>query len=278
MSYDLRPRRRPSRKVRRRRIILVASIIGAVLVIGTGIGVALGLTGQPKETPMPVPSPSRSATPSASPTPIPTPTFDKAAQSIDDPNSYWIVVDKLRPLKPQDFEASDLVEVPVPYINQPFLRQAASDAVVQMFAAFNAETGLSMQAQSAYRSYSTQVGVYQGWVNQLGQAGADLTSARPGFSEHQTGLAIDINALPDQGCALEPCWGDTPHAQWLQANSWRFGFIVRYPGDKTAITGYEYEPYHLRYVGVELATELHNTGVTTLEEFFGLPAAPDYSR
>jgi D-alanyl-D-alanine carboxypeptidase len=277
---DLRPRRRPSRKVRRRRTIVVASLIGTVVLVAIVAAFVLSMGPGTKETAMPVPSitPSRSTTPTPTPTPTPSASgFNKSAQSIDDPSSYWVVVDKLRPLNPQDYEASDLVEVPVPYVNQPFLRQVASDAVVQMFAAFNAETGLSMQAQSAYRSYSTQVDVYQGWVDQLGQAGADLTSARPGFSEHQTGLAIDINALPDQGCALEPCWGDTPHAQWLQANSWRFGFIVRYPGDKTAITGYEYEPYHLRYVGVELATEMHNTGVTTLEEFFGLPAAPDYA-
>lgn len=278
---ELRPRRRPSRKVRRRRTILVASIVGGALVLAAVIGVVVAIASQGKQAPMPVPSPSPSRSASATPTPTPTPTptssFNKSAQSIDDPHSYWVVVDKLRPLNPQDYEASDLVQVPVPYVNQPFLRQAASDAVVAMFAAFNTETGLSMQAQSAYRSYSTQVDVYQGWVSSLGQAGADLTSARPGYSEHQTGLAIDINALPDQGCALEPCWGDTPHAKWLQANSWRFGFIVRYPADKTPITGYEYEPYHLRYVGVELATEMHNTGVTTLEEFFGLPAAPDYA-
>jgi D-alanyl-D-alanine carboxypeptidase len=278
---DLRPRLRPSRKVRRRRTILVASIVVAAIVIAAGVGIALALAGQHKGSPMPVPSTSRTAsgtpTPSPSPTPSPTPTFDKTAQSIDDPNSYWVVVNKLRPLSPADFEAGDLVAVPVPYINEPYLRQAASDAVVAMFAAFTAETGLQMQAQSAYRSYSTQVEVYQGWVDSLGQAAADLTSARPGYSEHQTGLAIDINALPDQGCALEPCWGDTPHAQWLLANSWRFGFIVRYQGDKTAITGYESEPYHMRYVGVDLATEMHNTGVRTLEEFFGLPAAPDYA-
>ena len=97
------------------------------------------------------------------------------------------------------------------------------------------------------------------------------------WSQHSYGLAIDINALPDQGCALEPCWGDTPHAQWLAANAYRFGFIVRYPDGKTDITGYEYEPYHMRYVGIELATEMHNTGITTLEEFFGLPPAPDYA-
>ena len=65
-------------------------------------------------------------------------------------------------------------------------------------------------------------------------------------------------------------------AAWIAENAYRFGFIVRYPDGKTPITGYEYEPYHLRYVGVELATEMHTTGVATLEEFFGLPAAPAY--
>ncbi|MDO7880771.1 M15 family metallopeptidase [Salinibacterium soli] len=277
MSTELRPRTRPSRAVRRRRALVIA---GVALVVVVGLSVAVVALLQPSPpAPMPTPTPSR--TPSATPTPTPTPTpvaagFDKTAQSIDDPASYWVVVNKQRPLMIPDYEAVDLVAVPVPYINEPYLRQAASDAVVQMFAAITAETGLQLQAQSAYRSYSTQVSVYQGWVDSLGQEGADLTSARPGHSEHQTGLAIDVNALPDQGCALEPCWGATPHAQWIAANAYRFGFIVRYPDGKTPITGYEYEPYHLRYVGVELATEMHNTGVTTLEEFFGLPPAPTY--
>ena len=264
-------------------MILLITLSGIVVIVMTA-GVALAFAGADKRVPvtMPIvsrsPSPTPTSTATATPTPSPTPVFNRAAQSVDDVSSYWVVVDKLRPLQPADFEPADLVEVPVPYVHQPFLRQAASDAVVEMFAAFHAETGLALQAQSAYRSYSTQVSVYQGWVSSLGQAGADLTSARPGYSEHQTGLAIDVNALPDQGCALEVCWGNTPHAQWLQGNSWRFGLIVRYPGDKTAITGYESEPYHLRYVGVELATELRNTGITTLEEFFSLPAAPDYAR
>ena len=166
--------------------------------------------------------------------------------------------------------------VPVPYVNEPYLRLEAADAAVQMFAAITAETGLELQAQSSYRSFSTQESVYAGWVSSLGQAGADLTSARPGHSEHQTGLALDVNALPDQGCALEVCWGNTPHAQWIAANSWRFGFIVRYPDGMTPITGYEYEAYHLRFVGIELATEMHTTGISTLEEFFGLSPAPDY--
>jgi D-alanyl-D-alanine carboxypeptidase len=120
------------------------------------------------------------------------------------------------------------------------------------------------------------VSVYQGWVDSLGQEAADLTSARPGYSEHQTGLAIDVNALPDQGCALEPCWGNTPHSQWIASNAWRFGFIVRYQEGQTPITGYEYEPYHLRYVGLEIAKDMHDRGILSLEQYFGLDPAPDY--
>jgi len=244
--------------------------IGAVVVF------ALAAPPRGSTASSPEPSTTPSVGPTRTPTPTPTPTFNTSALSIDDPASLWVVVNKRRPLNPQDYAPADLVEVPVPFANQPYLRQEASDAVVKMFAAFTAETGLAMQAQSAYRSYSTQVDVYNGWVSSLGQAGADLTSARPGHSEHQTGLAIDINALPDQGCTLEPCWGDTPHAKWLLQNSWRYGFIVRYQADKTSVTGYESEPYHMRYVSVALATEMHTTGIRTLEEFFGLPPAPDY--
>ena len=273
---ELRPRNRPTRQVRRRRTILVASIAGVAAIIA--IVVAVVALQPPAEPPrMPTPTPSPSATPSPTPTPTPTVAgFDKTAQSIDDPASYWVVVNKQRPLTVLDYEAPDIVPVPVAYVNEPYLRQAASDAAVQMFAAITAETGLELQAQSAYRSYSVQEGVYAGWVSSLGQEAADLTSARPGHSEHQTGLAIDVNALPDQGCALEPCWGDTPHAAWVAENAHRFGFIVRYQDGMTPITGYEYEPYHLRYVGVELATEMYTTGVKTMEEFFGLPAAPTY--
>lgn len=254
--------------------MFLLSVIGTVVVMNL-------TSGGGEATPTATPTATR-ATPSPLPTEVPVPvepeppSFDRSAQSIDDPNSYWVVVNKQRPLTIQGYAAPDLVAVPVPYINEPWLRQAASDAIVQLFAAITAETGLKLQAQSAYRSYDTQVSVYNGWVNSLGQEAADLTSARPGHSEHQTGLAIDVNALPDQGCALEPCWGATPHAQWIAANAHRFGFIVRYPDGMTHITGYEYEPYHLRFVGVELATEMYTTGITTLEEFFGLPPAVTY--
>ena len=264
---------------RRRRIIVgavagsvvlaIVAVIAAFLILGPNSGV--------DDTASPSPSASRtpSRTPSPSPTPTPTPTPEVPIADIDTASSLTVVVNKHRPLTPLPYYP-DVVPVPVPYINEPFLRQEAASAVVEMFAAITAETGLELQAQSAFRSYDTQVGVYQGWVDSLGQEAADLTSARPGYSEHQTGLAIDVNALPDQGCALEPCWGGTPHAQWIAGNAWRFGFIVRYQDGQTPITGYEYEPYHLRYVGPEIAQDMHDRGILTLEQYFGLQPAPDY--
>lgn len=229
--------------------------------------------------PIPMPTtPTPSMTPRATPTPTPTPTptFDAGRLSIDDPASLWVVVNKLRPLQPATYAPTDIVRVPVPYANEPFLRQEAADAVVALFAAAEAEAGLRMQAQSAYRSYDVQVRVYNGIVASRGQDYADVRSAQPGHSEHQTGLAIDISSLPAV-CALDPCFGDTDHGRWLAANAHRFGFHLRYQPEMTPITGYSYEPWHFRYVGVELATELHETGTRTLEEFFGLPAAPTYA-
>ena len=259
--------------------MVLASSIGASLVAIIAVVWSVSAFGQGGDEPSVPPqtaSASRTLPATPTPTPTPTPTFDKTAFSIDDPTSYWLVVNKLRPLNPADYRAADLVPVPVEYVYAPELRQAAADAAVAMFAAFSAETGLQMQSQSAYRSYGTQVSVYNGWVSSLGQEGADLTSARPGHSEHQTGLAIDVSALP-ASCSLDPCFADTAQGQWLAANGWKFGFIVRYPLDKTPITGYEYEPWHMRYVGPELATEMRTTGIQTLEEFFGLPAAPTYA-
>ncbi|SOE72838.1 D-alanyl-D-alanine carboxypeptidase [Salinibacterium xinjiangense] len=281
---ELRHRAGPRGAVKRRRMIVIAGAVTAVVMTVAVVAIIAAIpvlapnaapTALATRTPTPTPAVTPSSTPA--PVPIPTPTFDAGAQSIDDPNSYWVIADKLRPLNPADWEPPDLVEVPVAYANQPFLRQVASDAAVAMFAAFASESGgLQMQSQSAYRSYSTQESVYAGWVSSLGQAGADLTSARPGYSEHQTGLSIDVSASP-ANCTLEQCFANTPQGQWLASEAWRFGFVLRYPNGKSDVTGYEFEPWHMRYVGAELATELHTTGVQTLEEFFGLPAAPDYA-
>lgn len=276
---------------RRRRIVLLSIVI---LVLGAGAVTVGALTGgtasldagpaltptpitstEPSISPTPAPTPARS-TPTDSPEPVVVPLFDRAARSLDDPVSLWVVVDKTRPLNPVDYAPADLVDVPVPHVWSPQLRREASDATVALFAAFTAETGLELQSHSSYRSYDTQVDVYNRDVADNGQAFADTSTARPGTSEHQTGLAIDISALPEN-CSLRACFGDTRQGQWLAGNAWRYGFLLRYPADKVAITGYGYEPWHFRYIGTELATEMHDTGTATLEEFFGLPAAPGYN-
>lgn len=258
-----------------------------VAVAGLVLGVALASTacaplraaidnGTPSATPSVVSTPS--ATPTATPTPTLTPSgFNKQQYSIDKASSLWVVVNKLRPLNPVSYAPAGLVTVPVAHDNPAVMRSDAAAALVKMFAAGAAAGAGKMQVQSSYRSYPVQVRVYNGWVHSLGKAQADRQSARPGFSEHQTGLAVDISSLPLK-CTLAACFGTTPQGRWLAANAWQFGFLLRYPADKVSVTGYEYEPWHFRYIGIPLATELHTEGVETLEEFFGLPPAPDYAK
>lgn len=224
----------------------------------------------------PTPSPAASASLTPAPPPPP-PAFDRSRLPIDDPASIWVVVDKLRPLNPLEYAPADLVNTPVSFQNAPSLRAEAAAAMATMFSTAAAEGAGEMTLQSAYRSYPTQVSVYTRYVNSIGQAAADAQSARPGHSEHQTGLSADISAVP-LNCVLEACFGETAQGRWLADNSWRFGYVLRYPADKTPVTGFIYEPWHFRYVGVELATEMRTTGTATLEEFFSLPAAPEYAR
>jgi D-alanyl-D-alanine carboxypeptidase len=201
-----------------------------------------------------------------------TPAFNKNQYSLTDPYSIWVVVNKPLPLKPIDYAPSDLVapDVPlrVPGNESMKVRKAPAAALEKMFADAKA-AGLNLMLASGYRSYSYQVGLYNGYMKSQGQASADQTSARPGHSEHQTGLAADIEPA-SKVCELEICFGQLPEGKWLAENAYKYGFIIRYTEDKVAVTGYEYEPWHVRYVGASLAAELQKTGVKTLEEFFGV--------
>jgi D-alanyl-D-alanine carboxypeptidase len=204
--------------------------------------------------------------------------FNASRYSLTDPASIWVVANKLRPLSTLSYAPNDLVtpHVPlrVPGNESMQLRKEASSALEAMFEASERD-GAAMMLSSGYRSYSYQVSLYGGYVQKNGQAEADKVSARPGYSEHQTGLAADVEPA-DQQCDVEVCFADLPAGKWVAAHAWEYGFILRYPADKTAVTGYSYEPWHLRYVGKDLAKELHDTHTETLEEFFKLPAAPDY--
>lgn len=234
-----------------------------------------------------VPSPATSPAPAAEPTPERTPEpdpppFNHSAHSIDDPYSIWVVTNKLRPLQPPEFYPEDLVVPNIESTNGQPLREEAARAAESMATAA-AQADAPLRLVSAFRSYETQVGVYGNFVSGYGQAFADTTSARPGHSEHQTGLTADFDSASGtdpfgtDACMLDTCFADTPAGQWLRANAAEFGFVERYPNGLEGITGYHYEPWHFRYVGAELALEMRATGVTTLEEFFDLAPAPDYA-
>jgi D-alanyl-D-alanine carboxypeptidase len=238
-----------------------ASFAGTATTTTTATATA---TDESASAPSAVPAPA-----TAAPMAAPAPTFDRGQRSIDDPGSAWVVVNKLRPLAPIGYAPPDLVDIG----GGLQLRAEAAQAVTAMQAEA-AAAGLDVAVQSAYRSYDYQVGLFGNAVARFGVQGAEQRSARPGHSEHQTGLAVDVGG---GGCDIERCFGDTPEGRWVVANAHRWGYLVRYPAGAEQITGFQYEPWHLRYVGPELATELHVTGVATLEEFFGLPPAPQYA-
>lgn len=204
--------------------------------------------------------------------------FDKTKQSLTDPNSSWVIVNKQRPL-PVGYAPNDLVNPKVALrlgsANEEMkVRQQTATAIEEMFMAANS-AGLKLLLVSGYRSEALQKAIYNGYVAQKGQAAADTDSARPGYSEHQTGLSFDVGRT-DRKCEIEACFGDTAEGKWLAANAYKYGFVIRYPANKQLVTGYVAEPWHLRYVGKELSKAVYHSG-QTLEEFFELPAAPDYN-
>ena len=207
--------------------------------------------------------------------------FNKKAHSLDDPTSIWVVANKQRPLNPKTYAPSDLVVPNIPLratitSTEKQVRQVTATALEKL-ASDAKQQGLDFNLQSGYRSYDFQVSLYNRYVSQQGKAVADSQSARPGFSEHQTGLAADLGSVSHPECDVEDCFGTTPEGKWLAGNAYKYGFIIRYPQGLDNVTGYIYEPWHVRYVGIDLATEMHKQGIATLEQFFGLGNAPDYN-
>lgn len=133
-----------------------------------------------------------------------------------------------------------------------------------------AKEGIILNIISGYRSYYDQAYIYNNYVTTDGQANADTYSARAGHSEHQTGLAADINSLNQN-------FINSKEGKWLNNNCYKYGFIIRYPKGKESITGYMYEPWHIRYVGTSLSKELYNNGNwISLEEYFGITSKYNY--
>lgn len=188
--------------------------------------------------------------------------FDRGRHSTSDPHSLWVVVNKRHPLPPD--HTPELATVR----GHRVAAVAAADLTRMLDAATRAGVGLRLV--SGHRSYARQRDIYARQVATRGAATADAVSARPGHSEHQTGLAVDVASSHAPACDLLPCFGDTTAGRWVAAESWRHGFIVRYTGTNREQTGYANEPWHLRYVGRPLAEELRRTRATSLEEFFGV--------
>ncbi|MNW49334.1 D-alanyl-D-alanine carboxypeptidase [compost metagenome] len=192
---------------------------------------------------------------------------DKAAAS--DANSIAVLVNKEFAL-PEDHVPTDLVYPDVRFtfkekIEKRMMRSEAAAALEKLFAGAE-EDGVYLAGVSAYRSHSTQTALFNRYVAKDGEEKAKTYSAVPGHSEHETGLSIDVSGS-DGKCAAEDCFGGTKEANWLDEHAAEYGYIIRYPEGKESITGYKYEPWHIRYVGVEIATYIAENNIT-LEEYY----------
>ncbi len=184
--------------------------------------------------------------------------YTNSAQ-IDNPDCLTVLVNKYHPL-PEDYIPKDLEQIhPEFNANELVLRREAAKALEEMGRAAR-EEGILLQAISAFRSFEYQEEVYLRYKTpdssmEEYQKERDKVSARPGYSEHQTGLAVDINDL-------EETFELTPAGIWLAANSHYFGYILRYPKGKEPVTGYSYEPWHFRYIGRKHAEAVHASELT----------------
>lgn len=179
---------------------------------------------------------------------------------IEDPDNLLTLVNKYRIL-PEDYEPTDLVSLSN---GSGFkLRKVAAEAYEKLID-YAEDNGIEVLPFSGYRSYNTQKYIYNNHVKNNGREKADTYSARPGHSEHQLGLAVDIRSKDYELKRLTP-----EDAKWINENCSEFGFIVRYTKENEFITGYIEETWHLRYVGVDVAKEVMNLGIT-YDEYYDL--------
>lgn len=243
------------------------------------------LSGSPSPSAFPSPSASPEPTESPAPTelpPEPAVSASPAPVAVNtDTSTVTFLVNREYPL-PEDFVPENLTtpDILFPFadtsIDKAKMTPEAGEALALLFDAAYDEAGLILYGVSAYRSYARQYTLYATNLAAYGTAHANRYSAAPGRSEHQTGLAIDISCASED-FQLEETFAATPEGIWVAENAHRFGFILRYPKEKEHITGYAYEPWHLRYVGTELAALLYETGLT-LDEYYGVSSVltPEY--
>lgn len=213
------------------------------------------------------------ATPSSTAPPAPGDTGHEEKSTADsqehdfeaytrDPTSPLVLVNEHHPLQPRDYTPQDLVAVNGTGTE---MVPVAAAALKKLLAAARSD-GHQLIVESAYRSYDYQVGLFRRYTNMYGEAYASKISARPGTSEHQLGLSADIG-LASGECSLKACLADLPAGKWAAAHAADFGFIIRYPEGLQETTGYNFEPWHLRYVGTTAARQMREQGIDTFEQY-----------
>ncbi|WLD46738.1 D-alanyl-D-alanine carboxypeptidase family protein [Candidatus Nanosynbacter lyticus] len=233
-------------------------------------------TQQPISKEQPAPTP-KTKTPDSQKPPAPavptialpnaTPIPARIVNSADDAD-LWRIVNKSQSFANPRYQPSDLRLVSAPTLpgrgqDERSLRAVLMPDLEKLIAAAR-NAGVTIYVGSGYRSYATQASLFASNVRQHGEAKANRFSSRPGHSEHQSGLAVDFGGI-DRACWVEDCFEQTTASKWLAAHAHEYGFILRYPKGKEKITGYQYEPWHFRYVGRELAGALHQSGLTMEE-------------
>ena len=185
-----------------------------------------------------------------------------------DPTDTLILVNKTNkaPMVPVALVLPDVKPINERVAGNIYMRPDAAAALEELFDGA-AQEGIHLYAVSGYRSYSTQKAIFDRKRRERGERVANLSSAKAGYSEHQTGLAMDFEGESMLGQGLVEAIGESPEGIWVAQNCWKYGFILRYPKGKTKITGYIYEPWHVRYVGKEASQEIHDLGDITFEEY-----------
>lgn len=182
--------------------------------------------------------------------------------SID--SSTWALVSKTHSISvnyiPTDLKISNVATRTDKSDAERSVRSIIEKPLISLFSAAT-DAGYQLMIGSGYRSAALQKIYFDSLAASVGDAAANQAIARPGQSEHQTGLAVDLSTIA-RNCYLDNCFAQTGDGMWLVNNAYKYGFTLRYPSGKESITGYQYESWHFRYVGIDLATALHESGLT----------------
>lgn len=245
-------------------VVIMASVTVIALKLGTQ-NRDQGTIAAPQNTPAATPA-SPDATDHASPSPDGSIAAPKVTEPTgppplpQDPADLGVLVNKDHGLDPKGYVPKRLMTM-----NGEQIRSDAGGALKRLFKAARRE-GYDLRLVSGYRSAARQKVLHQSYVDRSGTDSAATFSAKAGFSEHQTGLAADVAG---NKCELKACFGNTAAGRWVAQHAHQYGFIIRYPKGRDKVTGYTYEPWHLRYLGKDLTQEYRASRSTTLEEYYG---------